>query len=141
MPHWWVIWLKRNQLWNKSLRNEYILSYLFFFMFYGLIAYEVGVERILYTLLPAQIINSFILWYPFAIKTHEGHYVGAQEFRSHDYYGKFLFWLTCGLSLHRAHHLYQRKGWLELYPYIQQASIWDQIRMRRDIKIPDTVNE
>lgn len=136
MPHYWVLWLVRNKLWSAKLKREYIFSYLFLIAFYSFIAWFVGIERILVTLLPAQMINSFILWYPFAIKTHEGHLTGEQIYRSHDYYGKLLFWLTCGLSLHRAHHLHQRKAWLELYPYVQKASLWDQVRMKRDIRKP-----
>lgn len=136
MPHHWVFWLKNNGYWSKKLTLEYILSYVFYFTFYGIIAYLVGVERILYVLIPAQALNSFILWYPFAIKTHEGHSTGKQETRSHDYYGEILYWLTLGLSLHRAHHLYQRKSWLELYPYVQRVSLKEQIKFKRDIIKP-----
>ena len=124
MPHHWVMWLKRNGLLNKSVLTEWGLSYIVFGLYFGTIVYFVGWERVLLGLLPAQILNSFLLWYPFAVKTHEGHHVGDQEIRSHDYYGSFLYWLTMGLSLHRAHHMHPQLGWLQLRPFIQKGPLF-----------------
>jgi beta-carotene hydroxylase len=140
MPHHWVLWLKNNKLWTSQVRNEYFLSYVFYFVFYGLIANQVGFSRVLIPLICAQALNSFILWYPFAIKTHEGHHTGDQIYRSHNYYGKVLYWLTMGLSMHREHHMHQRKSWLELYPFVKDASLMDQLKMKRDIVSPEKLN-
>jgi fatty acid desaturase len=68
MPHHWVIWLKENGLFTKKVIAEYVFSYLFYILFYGALIYLLGAERVLYSLIPAQILNSFLLWYPFAIK-------------------------------------------------------------------------
>ncbi len=124
MPHHWVVWLKKNGLLKKQVLWEWLFSYTFFIIYFGIIAYNVGVERILLGLLPAQIINSFILWYPFAVKTHEGHHVGDQRIRSHDYYGHFMYWATMGLSMHRAHHMHPQLGWLQLRKFIQKGPLF-----------------
>jgi fatty acid desaturase len=126
MPHHWVLWLKANGLLSRAVLVEWFLTYLFFILFFGSIMYFVGWERVLYSLVPAQILNSFLLWYPFAVKTHEGHSLGPQETRSHDYYGSFLYWLTMGLSLHRAHHMHPQLGWLQLKPYIQKGKAFSR---------------
>jgi fatty acid desaturase len=124
MPHSWLVWLRSNGLLTKKIWIEWGFTYLFFTLYFGSIAYFVGVERILLGLIPAQILNSFLLWYPFAVKTHEGHLTGKQEYRSHDYYGPLFYWLTLGLSLHRAHHMFPSKGWLQLMPYIQKGPLF-----------------
>lgn len=131
MPHHWINWLKNNGLLNRSVVGEIIITYLAYGAIYGTLVYLVGWERVLYSLLPAQILNSFLLWYPFAVKTHEGHEVGAQEYRSHDYHGNFLYWLTMGLSMHRAHHMKPHLGWLQLRPYIKKGPLF-----KRDIIRP-----
>jgi fatty acid desaturase len=124
MPHHWVRWLKKNNLLTRKVLIEWLLTYIAFFLIYGSLALYVGHERILLGLIPAQVLNSFILWYPFAVKTHEGHHTGKQEFRSHDYYGNVMYWLTLGLSLHRAHHMYPHLGWLQLRPFIRKGPIF-----------------
>ncbi len=126
MPHYWVMWMKERGLLNKSVLIEWALTYVVYGSVFGAIIYFVGWERVLYGLLPAQILNSFLLWYPFAVKTHEGHHLGAQEVRSHDYYGSFLYWLTMGLSLHRAHHMNPQLGWLQLRPFIQKGPLFSR---------------
>jgi fatty acid desaturase len=77
--------------------------------------------RYLLGMAPALILVSVLLWYPFAIKTHEGWSVGRPETRSHDYYGRFMYWFSAGLSLHRAHHLHPELTWLELRDHVQSA--------------------
>lgn len=133
MPHYWVKWMKERGLLGKSVLVEWALTYVVYGIFFGCISYFVGWQRVLLGLVPAQILNSFILWYPFAVKTHEGHHVGSQEIRSHDYYGKFLYWVTMGLSLHRAHHMNPQLGWLQLRPFIQEGPIF-----KRHIHEPST---
>lgn len=124
MPHYWVKWMKKNGLLTKSVLIEWALSYVVFAIFFGTIVYFVGWQRVAMGLLPAQLLNSFLLWYPFAVKTHEGHQVGRAEVRSHDYYGSFFYWLTMGLSLHRAHHMNPHLGWLQLRPFIQKGPMF-----------------
>lgn len=124
MPHHWVLWLKENGLLSKTVLLEWLCTYLFFGAFFGAIVYVNDWERVLMGLLPAQILNSFLLWYPFAVKTHEGHKTGSQETRSHDYYGAFMYWLTMGLSLHRAHHMNPQLGWLQLKPFVQNGRVF-----------------
>lgn len=131
MPHHWINWMKNNQLLTKAVVIELIVTYLCYGVIFGLLCYYVGWERVLYGLLPAQILNSFLLWYPFAVKTHEGHLIGEQEYRSHDYYGNFLYWFTMGLSMHRAHHMKPQLGWLQLKPYVQKGPLFT-----RDIRKP-----
>lgn len=128
MPHYWVMWMKVRGLLNRSVIIEWILTYVVFGIVLGTIAYYVGWQRVALGLLPAQLFNSFLLWYPFAVKTHEGHKTGSQESRSHDYYGSFLYWLTMGLSLHRAHHMNPQLGWLQLRPFIKKGQLF-----KRDI--------
>jgi len=124
MPHHWIIWLNKRGLLGKSIFIEWALTYVFFGLFFGTIISFVGWERVLFGLIPAQILDSFLLWYPFAVKTHEGHHLGPQEVRSHDYYGKTLYWLTLGLSMHRAHHMHPQFGWYQLRPFIQKGPLF-----------------
>jgi len=77
--------------------------------------------RYLLGMVPALVLVSLLLWYPFAIKTHEGWSLGRPETRSHDYYGRFMYWFSAGLSLHRAHHLHPELTWLELRAHVQPA--------------------
>lgn len=131
MPHHWIMWLKNNSLLTRAVIGEIILAYMVYILLFGTLVYFVGWERVLYGLLPAQILNSFLLWYPFAVKTHEGHEVGPQEVRSHDYHGAFLYWVTLGLSMHRAHHMKPHLGWMQLRPYIKKGPLF-----KRDIIRP-----
>lgn len=130
MPHHWVMWLKKRGLLTRAVVIEWAVSYLVFGIYFVTLAHYVGAERILWGLLPAQVLNSFLLWYPFAVKTHEGHHVGKQEYRSHNYYGTFLYWLTMGLSLHRAHHMHPSHGWLQLMPYIEKGPLFKRSIIR-----------
>ncbi len=124
MPHYWVVWMKDHGLLNRAVFIEWAITYLVYALFFGTIIYFVGWQRVLFGIVPAQIGHSFLLWYPFAVKTHEGHHVGDQIHRSHDYYGNFLYWFTMGLSLHRAHHMHPQLGWLQLRPFIQQGPLF-----------------
>src|SRR5690606_28227809 len=75
MPHLWIIWLKTNGVLNRAVVVEILVTLLAFAVIFGALVKMVGWERVLYGLLPAQVLNSFLLWYPFAVKTHEGHEV------------------------------------------------------------------
>ena len=85
------------------------------------LAVLVGPFRYFAGMVPALLLVSVLLWYPFAIKTHEGWSLGRAESRSHDYYGRFMYWFSAGLSLHRAHHLHPELTWLELRAHVQPA--------------------
>ena len=62
-----------------------------------------------------------LLWYPFAVMTHEGWSRGDEAARSHDYYGAPLYWFSLGLSMHRAHHVYPKLSWVELKRFVRPA--------------------
>ena len=68
---------------------------------YAAITYFVGFGRVLVGFIPAACLHSVVLWYYFAVKTHEGYSTEAPETRSHDYYGRALYLLSFGLSLHK----------------------------------------
>ena len=70
---------------------------------------------------PPLILVSLLLWYPFAVQTHEGFSTGAAEARSHNYYGRFMYWFSLGLAMHREHHLQPKLSWIELRPFVQAA--------------------
>ena len=77
-------------------------------------------------MVPPLVLVSLLLWYPFAVQTHEGFSTGAAEERSHNYYGRFMFWFSLGLSIHRQHHLQPKLAWIELRPYVEAApgGVW-----------------
>ena len=76
---------------------------------------------------PPLILVSLLLWYPFAVQTHEGFSTGSAISRSHNYYGHFMYWFSLGLSMHRVHRLQPKLSWLELRPYVE--------RLRRDCHV------
>jgi len=87
-------------------------------------------------MVPPLILVSLLLWYPFAVQTHEGFSTGSAIERSHNYYGRFMYWFSLGLSMHRAHHLQPALSWIELRPFVQPTppglSRW---RPQRDIQL------
>ncbi len=136
MPHSWFFWLrKRGRLKTPDLR-ELVANYLGIALVYGLLWSQIGLWRLVLGIGPALVLVSVLLWYPFAIKTHEGFSTGAAESRSHDYYGKSMYWLSLGLSMHREHHLQPRLSWLELGRYVKSAPSGEGFRFwpRRDIR-------
>ncbi len=133
MPHHWVMWLHRQNRLTRRDRIEYLVTYLVYTAVYGLIACFAGVERVLLGLLPAAILHSWILWYLFAVKTHEGYSTGTPESRSHNYYGRLLYWLSFGLSMHRLHHLKPNLAWLQMARNVPAGSWMQRVRFERDI--------
>jgi fatty acid desaturase len=81
----------------------------------------VGPARLFWGIAPPLVLVSLLLWYPFAVQTHEGFSTGDAEMRSHDYYGHFMYWFSLGLSMHRQHHLQPKLSWIELRPYVRSA--------------------
>jgi fatty acid desaturase len=133
MPHHWLVWLSKRGRFTRSDRLEFALTYLSLFAIYGTIAAFVGVQRVLFGLLPAAILHSLLLWYFFAIKTHEGYYMGMAAGRSHNYYGKLLYWISFGLSMHRTHHMKPQLAWLQMSGEVQPGTWRQRISFERDI--------
>jgi fatty acid desaturase len=137
MPHHWFFWLwKRNRIRKRDL-IELIGNYLGIFAVHVAVATIVGPARVLGGLLPALTLVSLLLWYPFAIQTHEGFSIGSPELRSHNYYGRFMYWFSLGLSMHRKHHFQPRLSWIELGQFVEAApkgtSKWVQL-LGRDVR-------
>lgn len=136
MPHHWFFWLRKRGLLKRADLNELVSNYAAIFSLHGLFFYLVGAERFLWGVVPPLVLVSLLLWYPFAVQTHEGFSTGSPESRSHNYYGRFMFWFSLGLSMHREHHLHPRLAWIQLLPFVQKSPIrvyplWPQ----RDIRL------
>ena len=139
MPHHWFFWLrKRGRLKQADLR-ELALNYAGIFGLYALVLMLVGPTRLFWGMAPPLVLVSLLLWYPFAVQTHEGFSTGAAEERSHNYYGFFMYWFSLGLSMHRQHHLQPKLSWIELKPYVEPAprghGLWPQRDIQRDIRL------
>jgi fatty acid desaturase len=138
MPHHWFFWLwKRGRIRRKDL-IELILNYLVIFAVYGVILASVGASRLFWGMAPALILVSVLLWYPFAVQTHAGFSTGPAELRSHNYYGRFMYWFSLGLAMHREHHRQPKLSWLELKEYVEDApAVSGKLRLlpRRDIRL------
>ena len=119
MPHQWFVWLRRHNRVGRRHLRELITEYTLVASVHVPLALAVGPARYFGGLVPALVLVSLLLWYPFAIKTHEGWSQGRPETRSHDYYGRFMYWFSAGLSLHRVHHLHPELTWLELRRHVQ----------------------
>jgi beta-carotene hydroxylase len=123
MPHQWFFWLwKRGRIRKEDL-IELILNYFAIFAVYGVILVFVGASRLFWGMAPALFLVSVLLWYPFAVQTHSGFSTGAAELRSHNYYGRFMYWFSLGLAMHREHHLQPKLSWIELKEYVEDAPI------------------
>ncbi|HKY61361.1 MAG TPA: fatty acid desaturase [Gemmatimonadota bacterium] len=136
MSHQWYFWLKRRDLVGRRHRHELLSDYAAIAGVFGLVLLAVGPARLLAGTLPALVLVSILLWYPFALKTHEGHSVGPSATRSHDYYGHLIYWLSLGLSMHRVHHEHPNLSWIELRPFVQPApeGSWGGLIPRRDVR-------
>lgn len=135
MPHHWLLWLRKREGVDGSHARELLLNYLGIALVYLAIFLLVGLERMVSGMLPLLVIVSLLLWYPFAFKTHEGFSTGSPESRSHNYYGRLMYWFSFGLSMHRTHHLRPHLGWIELLPFVEPApSTASALIPRRDIR-------
>ena len=133
MPHHWLMWLLKRKRFTSRDQIEYGFTYIALAAIYGTIAVFVGVERVVWGLMPAAILHSLFLWYFFAIKTHEGYHMGMAAKRSHNYYGKLLYWLTFGLSMHRTHHMKPQLGWLQMANEVESGTLIQRLRFERQI--------
>ena len=136
MPHQWYFWLKRRNLLDPKHRSELVLNYATIATVFGVLIAIVGATRVVLGMAPVLVLVSVLLWVPFALKTHEGHSVGTSESRSHDYYGRLIYWLSLGLSMHRAHHEKPQLSWIELRSFVRPAprGSWGGLIPRRDIR-------
>lgn len=130
LPHWWLLWLFRNGKIGKKQWVELVTTYLVYGLVYGAIISVVGVSRVAWGVLPALFANSILLWYFFAVKTHDGYSTGHPDSRSHNYYGRWIYWFSVGLSMHRVHHLQPKLGWIEILPFVEE--------IKADEKVPGT---
>ena len=121
LPHYWFFWLRMQGRITRSDVVELVLHYAALIAIYGTILVFVGPQRLVWGMAPAFLLTSLLLWYPFALQTHEGHSTGSAEERSHNYYGKFVYWFSLGLSMHREHHLKPWLSWIELKEYVEKA--------------------
>ena len=136
MPHHWFFWLrKRGRLKRADLR-ELVFNYLAIIVLYSVVLAVVGSTRLAWGMAPPLVLVSLLLWYPFAVQTHEGFSTGAAELRSHNYYGLFMYWFSLGLSMHREHHLQPKLSWIELRRYVQSAPRRRWWWPQRDIRVP-----
>jgi fatty acid desaturase len=134
IPHYWLVWLKRRGWLTREDRIELAFTYAAYISIYTAIGLYVGPARWLMGAVPALILVSLLLWYPFAVRTHEGFSLGTAEERSHNYYGHVAFWFSLGLSMHRAHHMHPRLAWIQLLPHVERAPGWLPLPFRRDVR-------
>jgi fatty acid desaturase len=138
MPHHWFFWLwKRNRIKTRDLA-ELLMNYLLIAAVHTPILFVAGPSRVLLSLGPALVLVSVLLWYPFAVQTHEGFSTGPAESRSHNYYGRFMYWFSLGLGMHRVHHFQPKLSWIELRDYVEAApksSRWWSLIPSRDVRL------
>jgi beta-carotene hydroxylase len=135
MPHHWMMWLWRTGQFRRELFVEYVLTYVGYFAVYAVIIGQVGWTRFALGLVPAAILHSLLLWYPFARQTHAGYSQGHPAARSHNYRGKLAYWFSFGLSLHRAHHYWPNLGWLQMHSLVDPCDWTDALTFRRDVQL------
>ena len=135
MPHHWFFWLrKRGRLKRRDL-IELTLNYLGIVLVYSIVLAFAGAERLLWGMVPPLMLVSCLLWYPFAVQTHEGFSTGSPDSRSHNYYGLFMYWFSLGLSMHRVHHRQPKLAWIELKAFVEPAPAgFPRWRPQRDIQ-------
>ena len=143
MPHQWFFWLMKRGRIKKQDVVDLVLNYLGIFAVYGIILAVVGPSRLFWGMVPPLVLVSILLWYPFAFKTHEGFSTGCAESRSHNYYGRLMYWFSLGLSMHRLHHLQPKLTWIELKNYVEDTPTgwWQRFLPQRDIRPDSQSNE
>lgn len=136
MPHTWLFWMRRHNKLNREDMIDHLLNGAGIIVVHAALLYFVGVWRYVFAIFPAIVLLSFLLWYPFGVKTHEGYSQGEPETRSHNYYGKLLYWFSWGLSLHRVHHMFPQLTWMDLGRYTDPSprAGWRRWLPHRDIR-------
>jgi fatty acid desaturase len=118
MPHHWFFWLRKRRRLKRGDVVELLFNYLGIVLVYAVVLAAVGPTRLFWGMVPPLMLVSVLLWYPFAVQTHEGFSTGSAVSRSHNYYGLFMYWFSLGLSMHRVHHLQPKLSWIELRPFV-----------------------
>lgn len=140
MPHHWLLWLRRRRSIDTAHVRELLLNYAGIALIYLPILAVVGPQRLAFGMIPLLVIVSLLLWYPFAFKTHEGFSTGDAASRSHNYYGRLMYWFSFGLSMHRTHHMRPYLGWIELLQFVEAApSMAGRLIPMRDIQIDEAL--
>ncbi len=121
MPHHWFFWLRKRGWLKRRDLIELVLNYLGIALLFSVVLHFAGATRLLWGMIPPLMLVSFLLWYPFAVQTHEGFSTGPADTRSHNYYGHFMYWFSLGLSMHRVHHRQPKLAWIELKPFVKPA--------------------
>ena len=121
MPHHWFFWLRKRGWLKRPDLIELTLNYAAIIVIYSVVLTVIGPTRLLWGMAPPLILVSLMLWYPFAVQTHEGFSTGSAVSRSHNYYGRFMYWFSLGLSMHRVHHLQPKLSWIELRPFVEST--------------------
>jgi len=135
MPHHWFFWLRKRGRLKSADLLELFLNYVAIAVLYAAVLALIGPTRLLSGMAPPLVLVSVLLWYPFAVQTHEGFSTGAAELRSHNYYGRFMYWFSLGLSMHREHHLQPKLSWIELRPYVRSVPRGNGWWPQRDIRL------
>lgn len=137
MPHHWFFWLRARGRIKRSDVIELVLNYLAIVVVFSIVLALSSAARLLWGVVPPLALVSLLLWYPFAVQTHEGFSTGSAIERSHNYYGRFMYWFSLGLSMHRVHHQQPTLAWIELRPFVQPAPPGSpRWRPQRDIQLP-----
>ena len=136
MPHHWFFWLRQRNRLKRSDLIELTLNYFAILAVFTIVLAFAGAARLFWGMVPPLIFVSLLLWYPFAVQTHEGFSTGSAHSRSHNYYGYFMYWFSLGLSMHRVHHQQPKLSWIELRKFVEPVprglSRW---RPQRDIQL------
>ncbi len=135
MPHHWFFWLRKRGRLRPADLVELLLNYAGIAVLYSVVLMFVGPTRLFWGMAPPLMLVSLLLWYPFAVQTHEGFSTGSAEARSHNYYGHFMYWFSLGLSMHRRHHLQPKLSWIELRAFVEAAPRGRWWWLQRDIRL------
>ncbi len=136
MPYQWLYWVRKNGIFSRRDWIEYVLNIVAFVVVFGTLGWLAGFAQVVVRLVFSEILHGFLLWYVFALRTHEGYSTGTQEARSHNYAGRLLHYLSGGLSMHRLHHMKPGLSWLEMTTHIPEARWSEVLTLRRDIRQP-----
>lgn len=137
LPSYWVIWLWKHGRLRREDMAEYVLTCAAQAGLFAAIGHFAGMGRVLSGLVASATLHALVLWYAFAIKTHEGYSTGAAETRSHNYYGALLYRLTFGLSMHRLHHMRPELAWTQMAGQVPAGTWLQRLRFQRNILVQD----
>ena len=122
LPYHWLLSMFWDHSLTRRVRIECYIHYSAVGLIYGALGWLVGFERVVIGLLCSSTLHSLLLWYAFAIKTHEGYSTGSAETRSHNYRGKWVYWFSLGLSMHQLHHMTPKLAWIAMAPHVKTGN-------------------